>query len=613
MAKKSSVGKTAMWGLMGLLFIGLGGFGAVNLSGNIRTIGTVGDKPIAVDTYARQIQQELTAISRQTGSAMSFQQAQELGLDRAVLQRIMRDRALDHEATQMGLSVGDELLRDRILQIPAFQGVDGSFDREGYAQSLRSAGLNEAEFETNLREESSRQLLQGAVLSGVEMPAIYAQTLVAYVSQERAFTWVLFDETTLETPIQDADETALKAYFDANADDFVLPASKKITFAWLNPTDIIDQVEMPEEDLRKEYDARADQFNQSERRLTERLVFGDQASADQAAAALEVGGTTFEALVLERGLSLSDIDLGDVDEASLGAAGAPVFAAEVGNVVGPAPSNLGPALFRVNAVLPAQNITFEQAEPQLRDALAADRAIRIVEAQAEDFDDRLAGGSTLEQLAEQTDMVLGQIDWTAESSDAIAAYEGFRRAAATVNEGDFPKIDQLDDGGIFALRLDEALPERPASYEDVTEEVATRWRAEQIVTQLRTHAEAAKAEAETGTTLPELGLTERVETEQTRSSFIAATPAGFMSSVFEMEIGETRIVDGAESVVLVRLDAINAADDSAQAQELVARLREQQNDALARGLFDIFSDDTLLRAGQNIDPRAISAVNVNFQ
>ncbi|MEH6522106.1 peptidylprolyl isomerase [Sulfitobacter sp.] len=613
MAKKSNVGKTAMWGLMGLLFIGLGGFGAVNLSGNIRTIGTVGDKSIAVDTYARQIQQELNAISRQTGSAMSFQQAQALGLDRAVLQRIMRDRALDHEATQMGLSIGDELLRDRILQIPAFQGIDGSFDRDGYAQSLRSAGLNEAEFETNLREESSRQLLQGAVLSGVEMPAVYAETLVAYVSQERAFTWVLFDEATLETPIQDADEATLKTYFEANADDFVLPASKKITFAWLNPTDIIDQVELPEEDLRKEYDARADQYNQSERRLTERLVFGDQASADQAAAALEVGGTTFEALVLERGLALSDIDLGDVDEASLGAAGAPVFSAEVGDVVGPAPSNLGPALFRVNAVLPAQNITFEQAEPQLRDALAADRAIRIVEAQAEDFDDRLAGGSTLEELAEQTDMVLGQIDWTAESSDTIAAYEGFRSAAASVSQGDFPKIDQLDDGGIFALRLDEALPERPASYEDVTEEVAARWRAEQIVTQLRADAEAAKTEAETGTTLPELGLTERVESEQTRSSFIAATPAGFMSNVFEMEVGDIRIIDGAESVVLVRLDAINEADDNAQAQELVARLREQQNDALARGLFDIFSDDTLLRAGQNIDPRAISAVNVNFQ
>ncbi|MDG1170573.1 MAG: SurA N-terminal domain-containing protein [Sulfitobacter sp.] len=614
MAKKNSVGKTAMWGLMGLLFVGLGGFGAVNLSGNLRTIGSVGDKPISVDTYARQIQQELRAISAQTGSAMSFAQAQQLGLDRAVLQRLMRDRALDHEATQMGLSIGDTILRDRILEISSFQGVDGKFDRDGYAQALRSAGLNESEFETNLREETARQLLQGAILSGVEMPAAYSETLVAYVSEARDFTWVLLDETSLETPIADPDEATLKAYFDANADTFVLPATKKITYAWLNPTDIIDQVEMPEDELRAEYESRAEQYNQPERRLVERLVFADQATADQAAAALEVGGTTFEALVLDRGLSLSDVDMGDVDLADLGAAGEAVFGADVGTVVGPADSDLGPALFRVNAVLPEQNVTFVEAEPELRDALAADRAVRIVEAQAEDFDDRLAGGATLEQLAEETDMVLGQIDWTVDSSDGHAAYEGFREAAATVTDADFPKVSQLGDGGIFALRLDEALPERPATYADVADQVAERWRAEQIVSGLRVQADAAKTQAETGSTFASLGLSERVAKAQTRNAFLSATPTGFTGEVFEMAVGDVRIMEGEDTVVLVRLDAITAADsDNAQAQALLTGLREQQNQALARGLFDIFSDDALLRAGQNIDPRAVNAVNVSFQ
>lgn len=614
MAKKNSVGKTAMWGLMGLLFVGLGGFGAVNLSGNLRTIGSVGDKPISVDTYARQIQQELRAISAQTGSAMSFAQAQQLGLDRAVLQRLMRDRALDHEATQMGLSIGDTILRDRILEISSFQGVDGKFDRDGYAQALRSAGLNESEFETNLREETARQLLQGAILSGVEMPAAYSETLVAYVSEARDFTWVLLDETSLETPIADPDEATLKAYFDANADTFVLPATKKITYAWLNPTDIIDQVEMPEDELRAEYESRAEQYNQPERRLVERLVFADQATADQAAAALEVGGTTFEALVLDRGLSLSDVDMGDVDLADLGAAGEAVFGADVGTVVGPADSDLGPALFRVNAVLPEQNVTFVEAEPELRDALAADRAVRIVEAQAEDFDDRLAGGATLEQLAEETDMVLGQIDWTVDSSDGHAAYEGFREAAATVTDADFPKVSQLGDGGIFALRLDEALPERPATYADVADQVAERWRAEQIVSGLRVQADAAKTQAETGSTFASLGLSERVAKAQTRDAFLSATPTGFTGEVFEMAVGDVRIMEGEDTVVLVRLDAITAADsDNAQTQALLTGLREQQNQALARGLFDIFSDDALLRAGQNIDPRAVNAVNVSFQ
>jgi peptidyl-prolyl cis-trans isomerase D len=613
MAKKSGIGKTAMWILMGLLFVALGGFGAANMSGDIRTLGTVGDKTIAVDTYARQVQQELRAISQQTGSPMSFAQAQQLGLDRAVLQRLLRERALDHETTQMGLSIGDALLRERILQISAFQGINGEFDRDGYAQALRSAGLNEAEFETNLREESARQLLQGAVLSGVEMPAAFAQTLVAYVGETRAFTWALLDETALEAPISPADTATLQAYFEANADTFVLPATKKITYAWLNPTDIIDQVEIPEAELRAEYDARSAQYNQPERRLVERLVFADQQSADQAAAALDVNGTTFEALVRERGLALSDVDMGDVGRDSLGAAADAVFGGDVGSVVGPAPSNLGPALFRINAVLPEQIIPFDEAEPQLRDALATDRAIRIVEAQAEDFDDRLAGGATLEQLAEQTDMVLGQVDWTVDSSEGIAAYAGFREAAATVNAGDFPQIEQLEDGGIFALRLDEALPERPALFADVSQDVAERWRADAIVDALRTRAADAKAAVEGGVTLPEQGLTAQVETDQTRNAFIATAPAGFMNEVFEMQVGDVRVIEGEETVALARLDAINPAEDSPEAQALAAQLRNQQNEALARELFEIFANDTLLRAGQSIDPRAVNAVNVNFQ
>jgi peptidyl-prolyl cis-trans isomerase D len=433
------------------------------------------------------------------------------------------------------------------------------------------------------------------------------------VLESRDFTWVLLDEDTLETPVAAPDEATLRAYFDANAETFVLSATKKLTYAWLNPTDIIDQVELPEEDLRAEYDARADQYNQPERRLVERLVFADQASADQAAAALEVNGTSFEALVEDRGLALADVDMGDVAQSDLGAAGEVVFGAASGSIAGPAPTDLGPALFRINGVLPAQLTTFEQAEPELRDALASDRAIRLVEGLAEDFDNRLAGGSTVEQLAEQTDMVLGQIDWTAETSEGIAAYGSFREIAATVTKDDFPKIEQLEDGGIFALRLDEELPERPATYADVSADVAIRWRTDEIVTQLRAKAEAARQAAENGTTWPEQGLTQVVEPDQTRNAFVTGTPAGFMSEIFEMEVGEIRILEGTDTVVLMQLDAVNAAGDTPEAQALIAQLRTQQNEELARGLFDIYTEDTLLRAGQNIDPRAVNAVNASLQ
>ncbi|KKL70241.1 hypothetical protein LCGC14_2106890, partial [marine sediment metagenome] len=472
MAKKGfSFSKTAVWVLMGLLILGLGGFGAINLSGNLRSIGSVGDKSISVDQYARQLQQEIRAIEAQTGESLSFARAQEMGLDRAVLQRIVRNRALDHEAAEMGISIGDATLRDEIVAISAFQGIDGNFDREGYRFALQQSGMSEAEFETSIREESARGLLQRAVLGGVSMPDTYARTLVDYVAEERSFTWARLSADDLDTPVAEPTEEELQAYYDANADDFMLPASKSITYAWLRPEDLLDEVEVPEEELRAEYDARSSEYDQPERRLVERLVFANQEAADQAAAALEVDGTTFEALVEERGLALADVDMGDVAKSDLDGAGDAVFSAETGAIVGPLPSSLGPALFRVNAILPAQNVPFEEAREMLEETLAISRATRAVEARAQEIDDRLAGGATLEDLGKETKMNLGTIDWTEDSSDGIAAYGAFREAAAGLSADAFPQIDQLDDGGIFAMRLDETKPERPNPFDAARAEV----------------------------------------------------------------------------------------------------------------------------------------------
>lgn len=613
MAKSSSLSKYAVWVLLGLLILGLGGFGAANLSGNLRSLGTVGDKQISVQQYVRGVQQQLRELNRQTGEAVSFQQAQSMGLDQAVLQQLVRERALDHETDLMGLSVGDTALRDRILQISAFEGIDGAFSREAYSESLRRAGLTETEFETSIRDEATRTLLQGAVLSGIRMPATYAQTLVDYVLQQRDFTWTLLEDTALDDAIPEPDDPTLRTYFETNSDAYVLPAAKAITYARLSPDALVDQVEVSEDELRQAYDARADEFNQPERRLVERLVFATREEADRAAAALEVGGTSFEALVEERGLTLPDVDLGDVSRAELGAAGDAVFAAEVFDVAGPAASALGPALYRVNGVLPAQSISFEEATAELRDTIAADRAIRLVEAQAEDFEDRLAGGATLEDLAENTDMMLGQIFWTEGSSDGIAAYEGFRGAAQAVTAEDFPQIEQLEDGGIFALRLDDSLPERPAAYEDVADRVAADWRAAQVTERLTALAEEALPQiAETGD-FTTAGFDAMVETGQTRNAFIPDTPPGFMAAVFEMTPGETRILPGNGMAVIVRLDAVKAPEEGAEAQAILERLRTQQSEALAQGVFSLYADDVLTRAGQEIDPRAVAAVNVNFQ
>jgi len=608
----NSLSKTAVWILLGLLILGLGGFGATNLSGTIRTVGQVGDKHIDVQDYARNLQQEISAVGAETGSPLTFARAQAIGLDRAVLARLVRASALDHEADQLGLSVGDEVLRDEILNIPAFRGLDGNFDRDAYRFALEQSGSSEGQFEAQLRDEVARTLLQGAMMSGVRMPETYAQTIVSFIGETRDFTWVRLGISDLAEPLVEPTDEELRAHYDANIDDFQLPESKRITYAVLLPNMLLGSIDIDDDVLRAEYDSRIDQYNIPEKRLVERLVYLDEASAERAAAQLEVDGTTFEALVQERGLALSDVDLGDVSRLELDAAGEAVFSANVGDVVGPLQSSLGPALFRVNAVLPAQTTSFEDARNFIHEELSRDAARRQVAVLAEDYDNELAAGATLEDLAAETDMELGSIDWFAASGEGLGAYDAFRDAAQALTEDDFPEIVTLEDGGVVAMRLEETLPRRPLPFDEAKLSVQGNLEAERTEAQLTEQAEAVLPALEAGESFASQQLDSIVETDLDRSAFVQGTPPAFMTEVFEMAPGDVRLISGFGAIFVVRLDGITPIADNAEAQAEADGLSAEIGQILAAELFNIYGEDVVLRANPQINQQALDAVHVNF-
>lgn len=608
-----SLSKTAVWIILALLIVGLAGFGATNLSGTVRTVGHVGDQTISVDAYARELQREIRGIEAQTGQAMPMSQVQTLGLDQAVLSRLVTLAALDNEVDQLGISIGDENLQREILEIPAFRGLNGQFDRDSYGFALNQAGMSEAEFEAQLRAETARTLVQGAIVSGTRMPEVLTDTLSDYIGARRNFTWARMTADDLQAPVPAPTAADLQAYYDANPDAFTLPETKQITYVLLTPEMVLDEVEVDEAALRDRYEERNAEYNLPERRLVERLVFNDIAAASSAKAQLDVNGTTFETMVDQRGLSLTDIDLGDVTRETLGDAADGVFAAEVGDVVGPLPSSLGPALFRINGKLAERVTPFEEAEPELRAELATDRARRLIETRADNLDDLLAGGATLEELASESGLELGKIDWTADSLEGVAAYEEFRNAAAGVTTEDFPAVDFTEDGSVFALRLDSVLPPRPEPFEQSQDAVAEAWTADQTETALKARAETVIAELGADGDFTDTGLSFRVENGLTRTAFVDGTPPGFMSDVFEMDKGALQVVAGDGTVTIVRVDDILPPAQTPDLTAMQEAIGAQLDQALAEALFQAFSRDAQIRANPQIDQRALNAVLTSFQ
>ena len=146
MAEKKKASKFLGTALLGLLGVSLIGFGTGGFGTNISSIGKVGDTTIDANDYARALDQELRSLGAQFGQNITFAQAQQFGIDRSVLQRVIAQTALDNETTRLGLSVGDAEVAEQVRAVQTFRGLDGQFDREAYAFTLERAGLSEAEF-----------------------------------------------------------------------------------------------------------------------------------------------------------------------------------------------------------------------------------------------------------------------------------------------------------------------------------------------------------------------------------------------------------------------------------------------------------------------------------
>ncbi|MBT2131109.1 peptidyl-prolyl cis-trans isomerase [Aliiroseovarius lamellibrachiae] len=607
------ISRTFGWGLMALVIVGLVGFGSTNFGGSARSIGTVGDKEIDAQRYARDLNAELRAFSAQTGQTMTLAQAQAFGLDQQVLGRLLASTALENETERLGLSVGDAQVRNRIVEIAAFKGIDGKFDREAYSFSLDQSGMTAAQFEASLRSEVARQLLQAAVANGTTASSAYVDALYGYARETRSFTWASLPMAALTAELPAATDDELLAYYEANTAEFTLPETKEITYVWLDPEDLIPGISVSDEDLQALYKERQDEFVVPERRMVERLVFGSQEEAQTAADAIAAGDKSFEDLVAERDLTLADIDLGDLSKEELGGAADAIFSLTEPGVAGPADSNLGPALFRMNAILAAHETSFEAAKEQLHGELAADTARRQVNDMITELDDLLAGGATLEELADSHNMRLATISWTDGDSEGIAAYDSFREAVTKAAEGDFPEITLMADGGVFAARVNKIDEPRLQTQKEVSDQVLAGWATDKRLELLAKQAEEMVPDLQSGESLSSLGLVEIVEVDQGRDAFIEGTPPTFITEVFDMAPTDWRIVPSASDVILVRLDGITAADQTSDdAKDIKEQFTANSTQELGLDVESAFARALETEAGVSLNRPVINAIHAQF-
>jgi peptidyl-prolyl cis-trans isomerase D len=609
--KKSSLSNAFVWIILVLLIGGLAGFGIGGFGGNTTSVGSVGSTEITVQQYQGALQQELAFESRLRGAPISPVQARDLGIDQRVLRNLAAQAALSEETKVARMSVGDGEVRRELQGVQAFQGPGGQFDREAYEFALHRNNLRSADFEAELRVTAARGILQQAITGGIVANDTYSETLYKFLAEERSFRWAPVSSDILISPNATPTDAALAEFHETNADQFMTPQIRKITYASLTPDMLIDTIEVDEARLRELYEERSDVFNQPARRLVERLSFPDLATAQAAKAQIDADTMTYDALVQERGLTLEDVDQGEVSREDLDADIAEaVFALTEPGVTDPVETSLGPALFRINAILEATSTPFEDVRDDLLQEVSSDQARRIIEAQIVDIDDLLVGGASLEDLAKETEMTLGQIDLSVDTADGIAGYDNFRSEASRVATDDFPEIKELSDGGIFALQLDEIVEPQLPALEDIKEDVRAAWEIAETDRRLAELGTDLVAQISAGTGMEAVGLMPVAQADMTRSDQVDGAPVNLLTEVFNLDEGGVALVQNAGQTVIVELTSIIPADLlGEEARGFLAQLNSQSAQAMAADVFEAFGQSIQSRHGLSINSSALGALH----
>ena len=604
---KTSVSKIFVWILLGFLFVGLVGFGTGNLSGNIKTIGKIGETEITVNQYVRALQTEMRNTSQQFGQQLTLQQLQAFGIQQQVLARLVTDKLLENEASKLSLSVDDKTVRDNIVSLNVFKGPDGNFNQAAYNFALENAGYTSTEFEEEIRAETARNILSQSILSGNMTNKLQAELLASFLLEERSFNIQILKPENISFTVKDPSDEQLESFLEINVDDYTVPESKAITYAVLQPEMLIDIVESDDSILEKIYDEKKQKYNKPEQRTVERLSFLNMDEANSVMAEVTKSLTDFDKLLSDRNLSDEDVLYGTFTEEQLLEGKKQVFAGNVGEVVGPVETDLGPVIFRIREIIPAKTTSFEEVKPELDKEYKLSEAIKLIDERIEDSQNLLAAGGTLEELNKEIGFSVENILFNSEANVPILENKIFFDTAQTAKVNDFPEIKELSNGGLFALRVDQTVDARQKDIDEVRTELTTAWQKQELQNKLDEVAEDMLIKHQYKGKILNFN-------KITRDKVLPELPENIVEEAFNLSTGEGTVISGDEESFILRLKNVSNADLSSDtAKLLVSQLKNQISNSLSADLFESFANMARVNSKLDLNEQAVNAVHSSFQ
>ncbi len=226
-----------------IAFVGAGfvGWGAYKFGSSSNAVAKVGDIEISIKEFNQRYKNLYNYFNNMLKGNLDEEKAKKMGLQKEALNSLITEALYLNLAKELGLTVLDKEVEDKILSMKEFQ-RNGVFDKNLYFQILQNANIKPKDFEESLKKEILISKIKNAlrpVLTKLEFNTFGASLFMA-----DKLKYKVLDAKDINASI---DEKGLKEFWQKHKNSYQTKPKYRLSIVWVEPKDFkITQKELEE-------------------------------------------------------------------------------------------------------------------------------------------------------------------------------------------------------------------------------------------------------------------------------------------------------------------------------------------------------------------------------
>ncbi|WP_265021727.1 peptidylprolyl isomerase [Wolbachia endosymbiont (group A) of Icerya purchasi] len=517
-----------------LIFMGIGNL----LSGDDEKeeVARVGKEVITSDEYKSLYQNYEKQIS---GSDASREQVKKLKYD--LLNALIEQKLLFNLTSELGLTVGEESIKNHIKNTKYFQNDKGEFDKNKFYETLNDLHMTEKEYIAKLEKVLPAMMFMTSLFKD-NYPVTFGEKIDEQIYKSRYQTRVVDIVKITEdavTNIPEPDDQALLDLYERNKSHFYYPEYRTAQYISLGQKYFEDQIKISDEEV----DGIIEQQELKDQRDIFNAIFSTKEEAETARRAFEKGKTSFEQIVEEFGKAkLEETRVNNITKDFLPEnVREKVFALKVGEVSEVLASSFGWHIVKVESAHQISDEDLVDLKKDIKSVLTNQKSFERVNDFINQVNYKIYNGSEIEEILSEYNLpiqTIGPVDASGkdqsgnnvgDSGDLIS----FVFSREKDQKGYFKGIGDA----VVSVKIVDIVPPKLQSFEEGKALAVELWRSEFIKERMFKFGQEVAVQLREKTDLEEIQGVELVKGQQMHRNKVDQQnyPFSFVEEIFNMK------------------------------------------------------------------------------